>query len=67
MDYHNIFAREQLLKVTKELHKDIESFGLQHRDFGEHDLEFRRGLRDGLRLAVEKIHDRIEALQNEQK
>lgn len=67
MDYHNIFAREQLLEVANKLHAEIENFKGKHPEFDEWDLEFRRGIRDGLDIAINKIYERVEKLQNEQK
>lgn len=63
MDHTNIYAREQLLQVAKQLHSEIESFKRVHDEFDEWDLEFRRGIRDGLDIAINKIYERIEALE----
>lgn len=67
MDYHNIFARKQLLEVSKELHAEIETYKEEHEEFDEWDLEFRRGIRDGLDIAINKIYERIEKLQEDKK
>lgn len=67
MDYHNIFAREQLLEVVNKLNAEIETYKDTHADFDEWDLEFRRGIRDGLDIAINNIYARIEKLQNDKK
>lgn len=66
MDYHNIFAREQLLEVAKELNEEISKIKSDPLD-DDHDIDVKDALKDALRLAVNAIYKRIEALQDEQK
>lgn len=67
MDYHNIFAREQLFKVVDSINGEIGSFQISDEDLCEVDLEFRRGVRDGLRIARSEIYERLAQLQSNYK
>lgn len=68
MGYHNMFAREQLLEIAKELHIQMESLKSTTDEFGELDeidREFRYGARKGIQLAIDAIYAQVEALEKQ--
>ena len=67
MDYHNIFAREQLMKVAVEVNKEIDDLQAPSKEWGNLDLELARGIRGGLKIARDKIYKQVEQLQSDYK
>lgn len=66
MGYHNIFARQQLLEVYKELANELSAIRSTEED-DELDQELKHGARGALEFAIGVVDAKIERLKNEQK
>lgn len=64
MGYHNLFAREQLVEVAKELTGELVKIKDDPTD-DDYDKEHKRALKAGLVFSVEVINKRIKMLENE--
>lgn len=64
MEYHNIFAREQLLELVGDIQVQRANVKRSKHD-DEFDLEYKDGARKAFTVAIELIYVRIEQLQNQ--
>lgn len=64
LEYHNIFAREQLLSAAKEIQLKMENVK-RHKEDDNFDEEFKDGARKAYSDAIEVIYKHVEQLASE--